>query len=205
MRISFPFVLATLLLGARAEADPPSDPPPPPPPAPAPPAVRTDLWFGVDGILMPLVTPRFGGGVAPWVTLHLNDSISLDVTVRQVWTILSAPLLNDTYNANYSSIVLAGCWHTAVFLCPVVEVGRLSYSFDQTWDNEGPDPSLVVAAGGRLMIERPFMKRRFLVRVLGEVEGVAKRASFVVDDGRHAGWTMAPVSITLGIGLGAHL
>jgi len=111
-----------------------------------------------------------------------------------------------TVRTNHLSGVIAACWRgfISLSLCPVVEVGRMSFSpVDPDAKLGGLPASVVVAAGGRAVYTRPLTERLAL-RALVEVEGVPKAAS-LEDYAQKPLFAPSPISLTLGVGVGGHL
>jgi hypothetical protein len=181
----------------------PSIPPPPPPKR------SLQLVVGLDGIFTPFLAPSASAGFALWAGIDLlNAPLSFELDLRSTWSLAPAqiPLAYQPLFAVRTSYVggaLAGCWRGPLSLCPVLEVGSMSFSRAGTI-GEVIEPSLVVATGGRVVYARPIGER-FVVRGLFELEGVVKPFSIDKDLMSHRVSAPNPVSFTWGVGVGGPL
>jgi hypothetical protein len=209
---------------AKAPPAPPPAPPlalPPPVPVPVPvpspspsipplpPKRSLQLVVGLDGIFTPFLAPSASAGFALWAGIDLlNAPLSFELDLRSAWSLAPAqiPLAYQPLFAvrtSYVGGVLAGCWRGPLSLCPVLEVGSMSFSRAGNL-GEVIEPSLVVATGGRVVYARPIAER-FVVRGLFELEGVVK-PFFISDvDTKHATSGANPLSFTWGVGFGGPL
>lgn len=202
------------------EASSVTPPVPPPVPAPAPPPPlsspplppfkrRLQLVVGLDAIFTPLLAPSASAGFALWTGVELLDApLSFEVDLRSSWSVVPArvPISYQprlAVSAAYVAGVVAGCWRGPVYLCPVFEVGRMSYSEAGT-SGVVSRSSIVAAAGGRVVYEWPIAERFFL-RGLFEAEGLLKRPFSISDEKEHLAYTPSPVSITWAAGFGGSL
>lgn len=182
----------------------PSIPPPPPLPKRS-----FQLVIGVDGIFTPLLAPSATAGFALWAGMDLLDApLSFELDLRSTWSVVPAhiPLAYQPLFAvrtSYVGGVLAGCWRGAISLCPVLEVGSMSFSRAGTI-GEVIEPSIVVATGARVVYARPIANR-FVVRGLFELEAVVKPFSIDNDLMKYTVSTPTPVSFTWGVGFGGSL
>jgi hypothetical protein len=181
----------------------PSIPPPPPPKR------SLQLVVGLDGIFTPFLAPSASAGFALWAGIDLlNAPLSFELDLRSTWSVVPAhiPLAYQPLFAVRTSYVggaLAGCWRGPVSLCPVLEVGRMSYSEAGTI-GEGSRSTVLAAAGGRLVYARPVTER-FVLRGLFEVEGLLQQPSPILDYAGHPESTPSSVSLTWGVGFGGSL
>ena len=202
------------------EAPPPPEPVPvpvaaapllPPPVALPVAAPERALRFvaGLDGIFTPFIAPSASAGFALWAGLDLlHVPVSFELDLRSTWSLAAThiPLAYQPQFAvrtSYVSGVLAGCWRGPVSLCPLLEVGRMSFSRPGA-PGTLIGPSLVVAAGGRAMYVRSIAGR-FVVRGLFEVEGVLLPFSVSDVTSKHEALAPSPVSFTWGVGFGGSL
>jgi hypothetical protein len=189
---------------ATAPFAPPVAPPPPPP--------KRALRFvaGLDAIFMPFIAPSASAGFALWAGLDLvNVPLSFELDLRSTWSVAPAhiPLAYQplfAVRASYVSGVVAGCWRQMVLLCPVLEVGSMSYSRPGA-TGELVGTSTIFAAGGRVVYARPILEH-LAVRGIFEVEGVLLPFSIADDAAEHkTAATPSPVSFTWGVGFGGSL
>ncbi len=132
---------------------------------------------------MSWIAPRASAGFALWAGVDLLDlPLSFELDLRSTWSLTSTgvPLAYQpqfAVRSLYISGVVAGCWRWTVSLCPVLEIGSMTFS-----ENAPPgrvfDHSAVVAAGGRGAYDW-HLGERFLVRALVELEGLVKPASLL--------------------------
>jgi len=188
---------------------PPSLPPPSLPPPSLPPRKRSiQLVVGLDGIFTPLIAPSASAGFALWAVIDvLNIPLTFELDLRSTWSFVPArvPLAYQplfALRASYVSGVLAGCWRGPVSVCPMLEVGSMSFSKPGTI-GEAISPSILAAAGGRLVYARPIVER-FVLRGLFEVEGVFHPFS-ISDDMDYQASIPSPVSFAWGVGFGGSL
>ena len=201
---------------------PPALPPPPPKPEPAPappshatispPPAQSKLGFrlvaGLDGVFRPLIAPSASVGFAVWVGVDLLDlPLSFELDLRSSWSPVAArvPLTYRPHFAvrsSYVSGIFAGCWRRIVSLCPVLEVGNMSFSADNP-----PGGILgsqtIAAAGVRVAYER-HLTGRFVFRSLFEVESLLKSASILGEAGSPV-LSLNWVSFSWGMGFGGSL
>jgi hypothetical protein len=186
----------------------PTTPAPPAVPPTAPPKRALRFVAGLDGILSPLIAPSANAGFAVWAGIDLLDvPVSFELDLRSTWSLAPAhiPLMHKplfTVRDFYVAGVLAGCWRGPVSLCPVLEVGRISFSRAGTIGG-ALGPSILVAAGLRGMYERAIAEH-FVLRGIFEVDGVLKPVS-TLDYTGQAAFSPSPVSLTWGIGFGGLL
>ena len=158
------------------------------------------IWFERAG-------PLFMVGVSLWAGVNfnlLNLPLAFELDLRSTWSVVPAkvPLTYQplfAVHTTYVSGVLAGCWRGPVSLCPLLEVGRMSFSQAGTI-GESSRPSILVAAGLRGVYARPITER-LILRGLVEVEGIPRPFS-ISEDAGHSASTPSPVSLTFGIGFG---
>lgn len=207
------------------EAAPPPEPSPAPAPvpvpvpvtappsapittAPAPPKRALRFVAGLDGIFAPFIAPSASAGFALWAGIDLLDlPLSFELDLRSTWSLAPAhiPLAYQPLFAVHASYVggaLAGCWRGPVSLCPVLEVGSMSFSEAGTLGGASRS-SILVAAGLRGVYALPIAER-FVLRGLFEVQGLLQPFS-ILDDSGHRPSTPSPVSLTWGIGFGGSL
>jgi hypothetical protein len=199
--------------------DAPSAPPPvpvpvplssdSPPTLPLPPPTRSlRLVVGLDGILTPFLAPSASAGFALWAELDLLDApLAFELDLRSTWSLIPArvPLAYQplfAVRASYLAGIFAGCWRGPVSLCPVLEVGRMSFSETGTI-GKTIGSKILVAAGARAVIARPIGER-FVLRGLFEVEGLLKPV-FISDYAGNQISTPSPISLTCGLGFGGSL
>ena len=191
-------------------AAPPSVAPPAlplPAPAPPPPKRSLQLVAGADGIVLSSMAPSAMVGVSLWAGVNfnlLNLPLAFEHDLRSTWSVVPAkvPLPSQSIVAvrtAYVSGVVAGCWRGSITVCPLLEVGRASYSQAGTI-GEASRSSILIAAGLRAVYARPITER-FVLRGLVEVEGIPRPFS-ISDEAGHRASTPSPVSLTLGIGFG---
>ena len=136
---------------------------------------------------MSWIAPRASAGFALWAGVDLLDlPLSFELDLRSTWSLTSAgvPLPYQPHFAvrsSYVSGVFAGCWRLPVSLCPILEVGSMSFSEDDP-PGRALGHSTVVAAGLRGVYER-HLTERFFFRALVEFEGLPKPASLSSDAG----------------------
>ena len=163
----------------------------------------------MDGIFTPFLAPSASAGFALWAGMDLLDApLSFELDLRSTWSVVPAhiPLAYKPLFAvrtSYVGGVLAGCWRGAISLCPVLEVGSMSFSRAGTI-GKVIEPSLVVATGGRVVYARPIASR-FVVRGLFELEAVVKPFSISDVGLKHTVSAPNPVSFTWGVGFGGPL
>lgn len=158
------------------------------------------IWFERAG-------PLFMVGVSLWAGVNfnlLNLPLAFELDLRSTWSVVPAkvPLPSQSIVAvrtAYVSGVVAGCWRGSITVCPLLEVGRASYSQAGTI-GEASRSSILIAAGLRAVYARPITER-FVLRGLVEVEGIPRPFS-ISDEAGHRASTPSPVSLTLGIGFG---
>ena len=198
-------VPAPVTVPVPAPSASPSIPPPPPPP----PKRSLQVVVGLDGIFTPVLAPSASAGFALWAGVDLlNAPLSFELDVRSTWSLVPAqiPLAYQPLFAvrtSYVGGVLAGCWRGPLSLCPVLEVGRMSYSEAGTIGVVSQS-SILVAAGLRGVYARPLTER-FVLRGLFEVEGLLQQPFLIADYTGHRESTPSPVSLTWGIGFGGSL
>jgi hypothetical protein len=183
----------------------PTPSPPPIAPPPAPPKRALRFVAGLDAVFMPFIAPSASAGFALWAGLDLlNVPLSFELDLRSTWSLAPAhiPLAYQplfAVRASYVSGVLAGCWRQVVSLCPVLEVGRMSFSEAGTVGGTSRS-SILVAAGLRGVYAFPIADH-FVLRGLVEVEGLLRPFS-ISDDAGDRATIPSPVSLTWGIGFG---
>jgi hypothetical protein len=189
-----------------APAPPPSPPPLPLPIAPPKPGFR--FVAGLDGIFTPFIAPSASAGFALWAGLDVfKVPVSFELDMRSTWSLTPAhfPLAYQPLFAirtSYVSGVLAGCWRGPVSVCPVLEVGRMSFS-EASLHGGAIGSAIIAAAGVRGLYTRPIAER-FVLRGLFEVEALLQPYSGS-DDGRQPAARPSPVSLTWGVGFGGSL
>lgn len=182
----------------------------PPPVAPLPAPIKRALRFvaGLDGIFMPVIAPSASAGFALWAGVDLLDvPVSFELDLRSTWSLVPArislaykPLF--AVRVSYVSGVLVGCWRLAVSLCPVLEVGRMSF-YEAVLTGRALGPSIIVAAGLR-GIYALSIAESFVVRGLFDVEVLVKPIS-ALDEAGQLTSSPSPISLTWGIGFGGSL
>ena len=176
---------------------------------PAPPKRALRLVAGLDGIFTAFIAPSASAGFALWAGIDLVDApVSFEIDLRSTWSLAPAqiPLAYQphfTVRTSYVSGVLAGCWRGPVSLCPMLEVGSMSYSKPGAIGELLDPSSLVLAAGGRFVYTRDIADH-FVVRGLFEVGGVIQ--PFAISDyAVHSVYTPGRLSLACGIGFGGSL
>jgi hypothetical protein len=137
----------------------------------------------------------------------LDAPLAFELDLRSTWSLIPArvPLTYQprfAVRTTYVAGVVAGCWRGPLSLCPVLEVGHMTYSEAGTIGVVSRS-SILVAAGLRGMYARPITES-FVLRGLFEVEGLLQPYSISEDTGRRAS-TPSPISLTLGLGFGGSL
>ena len=220
-------VIDGLALSIAIQVDPieaPSAPPPlpalvpvpvpvsvpvPSPSIPPPPKRSLQLVAGLDGIFTPFLAPSASAGFALWAAIDLlTEPLGFEFDLRATWSVLPArvPLMYQPLFAVYTSYVsgvFAGCWRGPVSLCPLLEVGHMSFS-EAGRIGMVSRSSTLVAAGLRGVYARPITGH-FVVRGLFEVEGLLHQLSPISDDTGHRASNPSPVSLTWGLGFGGSL
>ncbi|MFS8066440.1 MAG: hypothetical protein ACMG6S_08705, partial [Byssovorax sp.] len=192
-------------------APPPIAPPVPSPVASPPPPKRSfRLVAGLDGIFTPFIAPSAVAGISVWAGVDLLKlPLAFELDFRSSWSVAHAKVTLPydpviALRTTYLSAVVAGCWHRSFYLCPVLEVGRMSFSrVDAHAKLTGLPSSLVVAAGGRAAYAHTFAEH-FVLRGLVEVEALIRSAS-IKDQSPQPLFSSSPVSLTVGLGFGGYL
>ncbi|MFS8070208.1 MAG: hypothetical protein ACMG6S_27915, partial [Byssovorax sp.] len=196
------------------EPEPEPEPKPAPPPCPvtapppAPPKRAFRLVGGLDGVFTSYIPPSATAGVALWAGVDLADlPLSFELDLRLTRSLIPVDVRNAdqphaAVRSSYISGVLAGCWHWSISVCPVLEIGSVSFSevgsVGRTFDH-----SAVVAVGVR-GAHKWHLGERFFVRGLVEGELVLKRASLLgqPSPGEAGQPLLTPSLFSLSVGLG---
>jgi hypothetical protein len=175
---------------------------------PAPPKRAFRFVAGLDGIFTAFIAPSANAGFAVWAGIDLVDvPVSFEVDLRSTWSLAPAhiPLAYQPFFAvrtSYVSGVLAGCWRGPVSLCPVLEVGGMSYSRADALGKLGGSTTLV-GTGVRGVYAQPIAGR-FVLRGLIELDGLL-RPFTISDYPGHSASTPGRLALAGGIGFGGSL
>jgi hypothetical protein len=208
---------------------PPTPPPPPLPkpepeptppprlvtaPPPAPPKRTFQLVAGLDGVSRAFITPSVNAGIALWAGVNLIDMpLSFELDLRASGSLVPADVSfayhpHIAVGSSYISGVFAGCGHirgNTISLCPVLEVGRMSFSKAGPLGEVLGRAATVIAVGGRVAYDL-HVSEQFFFRGLIELDGVPKPAAAMGDapPGKEASSVLSssPVSLSGGIGFG---